>query len=176
MSTQDGRPQRRSHGDGQFKTEELAACGRGCVFEHEVLVFHPESVFVGDDVYVGHQTILKGYYKNEMHIGSGTWIGQQAFIHSAGGIWIGEDVGIGPGVKILSSQHRLGGHSQAILQAPLDFAPVRIENGADIGVGAIILPGVTIGACAQIGAGAVVSRNIPAHTVAYGVPAKVHSA
>ena len=45
-----------------------------------------ESIFVGDDVYVGHQSILKGYYKNEMHIGSGTWVGQQVYIHSGAGL------------------------------------------------------------------------------------------
>jgi maltose O-acetyltransferase len=50
---------------------------------------------------------------------------------------------------------------------------VVIEDDGDLGIGAIVLPGVTIGRGAQIGAGAVVSRDIPAYSVAMGVPARV---
>ena len=53
------------------------------------------------------------------------------------------------------------------------FSEVRIEDDADLGVGAIVLPGVTIGRGAQIGAGAVVTTNIPAYAVAIGTPARV---
>ncbi len=137
------------------------------------MVFHPENVHLGRNVYVGHRAILKGYYKNELRIGDETWIGQQCFFHSAGGIAIGARVGIGPGVRILTSQHREAGRQTPILFSPVDFAPVVIEDDADIGVGATILPGVRIGRGAQIGAGAVVSRDIPAYAVAAGVPAKV---
>ena len=105
MDTVGNRPQRRSQGDGTF-TEGVGCLWYWDVFEPDVLIFHPEHVFVGEDVYVGHQTILKGYYQNELNIGSGSWIGQQVFIHSAGGIVIEENVGIGPGVKILTSTHR----------------------------------------------------------------------
>jgi len=153
--------------------EELAGCGEGCVFETGVLLFHPENVRLGRNVYVGHQTILKGYYKNEMVIGDETWIGPQCFFHSAGGLRIGARVGIGPAVRILTSRHSEAGRDVAILFSPVTFAPVSIEDDADVGVGAIILPGVTIGRGAQIGAGAVVSRDIPAFAIAAGVPARV---
>ena len=53
------------------------------------------------------------------------------------------------------------------------FAPVRIKRGAWIAVGAIILPGVTIGENAVVAAGAVVTRDIPANAIAGGIPAKV---
>jgi len=164
----------RSHGSGVFDPSQLARLGRGVVFEAGVLVFHPESIEIGDDVYVGHYTILKGYYRNQMRIGSGCWIGQQCFLHSGGGITIGDNVGIGPGVRILTSSHRLeDGGGRPILHAPLEFAPVEIAEGADIGVGATILPGVKIGRGAQIGAGAVVAEDVPAGAVAAGVPARV---
>ena len=164
---------RRSHGTGEFKLEDFASLGAGVVFEPGVLVFHPETIDVGEDVYVGHQTILKGYFKNRMNIGAGTWIGQQCFFHSAGGLTIGRDVGIGPGVKIITSAHAEEGIKRPILYSQLEFAAVTIEDGSDIGVGAVILPGVTIGRGAQIGAGAVVSRDVPAYAVAAGVPARV---
>lgn len=163
----------RSHGDGILDVAALRHCGQDVVFEAGVLVFHPENVELGDNVYVGHQTILKGYYKNLMRIGAGTWIGQQCFMHSAGGITIGERVGIGPGVRILTSRHTEAGRGMAILDSPVEFGEVVIEDHADIGVGAILLPGVRIGRGAQIGAGAVVARDVPAYAVAAGVPATV---
>ena len=90
----------RSHGTGEFAREQLASCGPDCVFERDVMIFHPENVHLGRNVYVGHRTILKGYYVNAMHIGDETWIGQMCFFHSAGGIHIGARVGIGPSVTI----------------------------------------------------------------------------
>ena len=107
-----------------------------------------------------------------MVIGSGTWIGPMCFFHSAGGITIGEDVGIGPGVIILTSAHRLDVPELPILHAPVDFAPVTIGDGADVGAGSIVLPGVRIGAGAQVGAGAVVSVDVPDRAVVAGVPAR----
>ena len=160
----------RSHGSG-IAPWKFAQQGTGCVFETAVLVFHPENISIGERVYFGHQTILKGYYKNTMKIGSGTWIGQQCFIHSAGGIEIGEEVGIGPGVKILTSLHKLQDPSVPIMHQKLEFAPVRIGNGCDIGANAVILPGVVLGDFSQVGAGAVVTKSFPDHSIVTGVPA-----
>jgi acetyltransferase-like isoleucine patch superfamily enzyme len=164
---------RKSHGTGLFEKKDLARCGAGVVFENEVLVFHPETVEIGDDVYVGHRTILKGYYKGRMKIGRGTWIGQNCFFHSAGVIEIGEDVGIGPGVQILTSAHRLDELDKPILCSTIDFSPVKVMDGSDIGVGSIILPGVTIGRGAQVGAGSVVTADVPDYAVVAGSPARV---
>lgn len=163
----------RSHGTGDFDPSQFAKLGEGVIFEAGVLVFHPENIEIQDHVYVGHYTILKGYYLNKMIIGAGTWIGQQCFFHSAGGIEIGRDVGIGPGVRILTSFHQLEDTDLPILHSPVRFAPVFICDNSDIGVGAIILPGVTIGVGAQIGAGAVVTKSVDDYAVVAGVPAKI---
>ncbi len=163
----------RSHGTGAFQPQDFASCGDQCVFETGVLVFHPENIHLGKNVYVGHQSILKGYYKNSMSIGDETWIGQQCFLHSAGGLTIGQRVGIGPGVKIITSMHQDTGRNLPILFSPIAFAQVTIEDDVDIGVGAIVLPGVTIGQGAQIAAGAVVVQDIAAYSIAMGVPARV---
>jgi acetyltransferase-like isoleucine patch superfamily enzyme len=144
------------------------------VFEPGVLVFHPENIEIDDDVYVGHHAILKAYHLNRMVIGARSWIGQQCFLHSAGGIAIGARVGVGPGVRILTSTHALPADREApIMDGALRFAPVVLEDGCDIGVSATILPGVTVGRGAQIGAGAVVTRDVPAGAIAAGVPARV---
>lgn len=167
------RPRNRSHGDGRFTEAQFLACGADCVFERGVMVFHPERIRLGDNVYVGHQTILKGYYRGEMAIGDGTWIGQQCFFHAAGDLRIGRNVGIGPGVRILTSAHEEAGRALPILHAPVALSPVVVGDDADIGVGSTILPGVRIGRGAQIGAGAVVAGDVPDYAVAAGVPARV---
>lgn len=160
-----------SHGTG-LGPWDFAHLGEGAVLEQGVLVFHPETITIADNVYVGHQTILKGYYKNTMTIGTGTWIGQQCFLHSAGGIEIGSRVGIGPGVKIFTSTHAPTAMPTPILDGRIEFAPVRIGDGCDIGIGAILLPGVTLSPGVQVGAGAVVTQDVPLGEIVAGVPAR----
>lgn len=169
----DGGARHRSHGSGRFEPSALRACGEGCVFEEGALIFHPENVSLGRNVYVGHQAILKGYYRNEMLIGDHTWIGQQCLLHSAGGITVGARVGIGPGVKVLTSTHREAGREVAVLFSPIEMAPVFIDDDSDIGINAVILPGVHVGRGAVIGAGAVVTEDVPPYAVVAGVPARV---
>jgi acetyltransferase-like isoleucine patch superfamily enzyme len=164
----------RSHGSGDVDPGELAACGADVVFEPGALVFHPENVEIGDGVYVGHYAILKGYYRNKLVIGAGSWIGQMAFLHAAGGIDIGARVGIGPRVAIITSSHQLPPSIDTpIMDGPIETAPVVLEDGCDIGVGAIILPGVRVGRGAQVGAGAVVTGDVAMGAVVAGSPARV---
>ncbi len=163
----------RSHGTGEWDRSQFARLGEGVVIEAGVLVFHPENIEIDDDVYVGHHTMLKGYHTNRMVIGAGTWIGQQCFFHSAGGITIGRNVGIGPAVKILTSFHAEEGISKPILHSRIEFAPVVVEDDCDLGIGSILLPGVTVGRGCQVGAGAVVTRSVAPYSVVVGVPARV---
>lgn len=162
-----------SHGDGKFTKSSFKFIGENVIFEDGVMVFHPENIEIKDNVYIGHNTILKGYFKNSLRIGCNTWIGQNCFFHSAGGIIIGSAVGIGPNVKIITSVHKETNIEVPILFEPLEFATVILEDGCDIGVGSTILPGVRIGKGSIIGAGSVVTRDVPEYTVVAGVPAKV---
>ena len=143
------------------------------VIEATALIFHPGSISLGENVYVGHLALLDGYHRGSLEVGDGTWIGPQCYLHAAGGITIGAAVGIGPGVRILTSSHELGDPEQPILHAPIAFAPVRIGEGCDLGAGAVILPGVTLGRGVQVGAGSVVTADQPDLAVAVGVPARV---
>jgi acetyltransferase-like isoleucine patch superfamily enzyme len=163
----------KSHGDGKFNLEDFKKIGKNVIFEEGVLVFHPENITIGENVYIGHNTILKGYYKNEMTIGDHTWIGQGCFFHSAGGISIGEAVGIGPMVKILTSVHKEDDIYKPIIFNDMVFEKVIIKEGCDIGMGSIILPGVKIGKGAIIGAGSVVTKDVDSYTVVAGNPAKI---
>jgi acetyltransferase-like isoleucine patch superfamily enzyme len=162
----------KSHGTG-LPPWEFAQLGDEVVFEHGVLVFHPENILIESEVYVGHYSILKAYFQNQMKIGRGTWIGQQCFFHSAGGLEIGRDVGIGPGVKIITSSHQLDQSPELpIMKRPLAFAKVVIGDGCDIGMNAVILPGVMLGKNVQVGAGAVVTKSFGDGAVIKGIPAR----
>jgi acetyltransferase-like isoleucine patch superfamily enzyme len=164
---------RRSIGNGVVDPKQFGKLGSGVVIEDGVRVFHPENVEICDDVYIGHDVILHGYYKGYIRIGKGSWIGPRSYLHGAGRIEVGDYVGIGPYVKILTSYHDLTHIGTPLIKAPLIFESVILQEGCDIGTGATVLPGVTIGRCAQIGAGAVVTEDIPANSVAVGIPAKV---
>jgi acetyltransferase-like isoleucine patch superfamily enzyme len=160
-----------SYGSGEPKREALAAVGDNVVIEHGALIFNPEHIHIGSNVYIGHYAILRGYDRGKMTIGDDTWIGQFCYINSAGGVDIGARVGIGPGVKIMSSQHSEEGRHVPVLLCDLEFAKVTIEDDCDIGIGAIILPGRTVGRGSIVGAGAVVTRNVEPYSIVAGVPA-----
>jgi len=161
----------RSHGDGSFSPGDFRRLGTNVIFEAGVLVFHPENISIDDNVYIGHQTMLKGYFKNTIEIGRHAWIGQGCFLHGGGGIFIGTAVGIGPTVRILTSTHGNDKPRAAVMENELILRPVRIGDGADIGVGAVILPGVTVGEGAVVGAGSVVTRDVAPYSIVAGVPA-----
>lgn len=163
----------KSEGNGKVDKKILKCCGNNVVIEDGVRIFHPENIEIGDNVYIGHDTILKGYYKSILKISSNTWIGQQCFIHGAGGVTIGSEVGIGPGVKIHAAKHQVFNEENSILFSNLEFFPIIISDNCNIGIGAVILPGVTIGNGSKIGANAVVNKNIPENSIAVGIPARV---
>lgn len=162
-----------THGSGEVDRNSISLCPESVVIEPGALVFHPENLELGEEVYIGHYAILKAYYKNKMRIGARSWIGQAAFLHAAGGLDIGERVGIGPGVKIITSSHaRPTSPDIPVMDGELQFAPVILEDGCDIGVGAIILPGVRVGKGAQVGAGAVVTQDVAPGATVIGSPAR----
>lgn len=86
---------------------------------------------------------------------------------------IGNHVGIGPGVTILTSTHTGEPPECPAFQTVLAVARVVIGDGVDIGAHAVILPGVTIGNGAIVGAGAVVTQDVPMRAIVAGVPARV---
>ena len=164
---------RTSYGSGIVSLADLAACGKGTVVEADARIFHPDRVQLGAGVYVGHFTVIHGYHQGHVRIGDGTFVGQHCLLHGAGGLDIETRVGIGAGVRILTSTHEDPGHDHAIIEGAIRFAPVRIGEGSDLGVNAVVLPGVTVGRGVQVGAGAVVTEDLPDHAVAVGVPARV---
>ena len=163
-----------SHGSGKYKIKDFKKIGKNVVIEPGVLIFHPENIEIGDNVYIGHYTILKGYYKNKLKIGSNTFISQFCFLHGSADLEIGDNVGIRPGVMIFGSPHDLSKDDLGpINKLPLKIEPIKIEEGCDIGIGAIILGGVIISRGTQVGAGAVVTKTTKPNSIVVGVPARI---
>jgi len=162
-----------THGDGTWRASDFASLGDNVIFESGVMVFHPDHIRIASNVYIGHYSILKAYYMNQMVIEDNVWIGQQVFLHSAGDLTIEQGVGIGPRVTILTSSHADPGRNRPIMSGELILAPVRIGRFSDIGAGSVLLPGVEIGEGTQVGAGAVVTKSTPPYSIVAGVPARV---
>lgn len=113
--------------------------------------------------------ILSGLWldcRGQCRIGRNTIINQNCRLDNRGGIQIGSNVSISPHVHILTADHDLsspgfGGSER----------PVRVDDRVFIGSRAIILPGVTLGEGSGVGAGAVVTKDVPPGVVVAGVPA-----
>ncbi|HEX9436084.1 MAG TPA: acyltransferase [Candidatus Limnocylindria bacterium] len=146
--------------------------GNGVRVGMGVLVLHPQTFEIGDAVFIGNQTFLQGRHDGRCVIGAHTWIGPQSYFDCRD-LELGEYVGWGPGAKVLGSEHTGEPKDVPIIQTDLVIKPVRVGSGADIGVNAVLLPGVTVGEGAIVGAGAVVTKDVPAHAVVAGVPAKL---
>lgn len=107
--------------------------------------------------------------------GKNITIGKDVFINSGchfqdqGGIEIGNGVLIGHNVVLATINHDLAPSQNR----KNHYAPIKIGNNVWIGSNATVLPGVTIGEWSVVAAGAVVSKDVPAYTVAGGVPAKI---
>lgn len=147
-------------------------CGDGVSIGRNVSVVHPETMEIGDRVFIGDQTVIQGRFDGRCTIGNGVWIGPQSYF-DARDLTIEDYVGWGPGAKVLGSEHTGMPSDIPIIETDLEIAPVRIKQWADIGVNAVILPGITVGRGSIVGAGAVVTRDVPDFVKVAGVPAKV---
>lgn len=110
-------------------------------------------------------------YGENLHLGAGTFINYNLTALDVATITIGDDCQIGPNVQLLTPTHPVDPQPR---RDKLEAAqPIRIEDNVWLGGGVIVCPGVTIGKNSVIGAGAVVTKDIPANVVAVGNPARV---
>ncbi len=132
---------------------------------------HLETFEIGDGVFIGDQAYIQGRFDGVTRIGNHVWIGPQAYF-DARQLILGDYVGWGPGAKVLGSTHTGIPIDRPIMETNLEIRPVHVEAWADIGTNAVLLPGVTVGKGSIVGAGAVVTRDVPAFAIVAGVPAK----
>ena len=109
-------------------------------------------------------------YGFNISLGTGVFLNYNCVILDVVAVTIGDKTQIGPGVQILTADHPRG---FAEREAGLEFGrPIHIGRNVWIGGGAIILPGVTVGDHAIIGAGSVVTRDVPSGVTVMGNPAR----
>ncbi len=149
----------------------------GCVIEGGKPAPHEDyrGIILGNGVVLYPGVVLTtDSYNTEsgIEIGDGTWINRNTLIQGSGGVTVGREVLFGPGVIVWSSGHKYDKPDGPILGQGLTFAPVVIGDGSWIAARAIILPGVTIGKGAVVGAGSVVTRDVPDNVIVAGNPAK----
>ena len=112
-------------------------------------------------------------YGFNISLGAGVFLNFNCVILDVVQVTFGDKTQIGPGVQILTADHPRDAARRAY---GLEFGrPVRIGHKVWIGGGAIILPGMTIGDNALIGAGSVVTRDVPAGVTAFGNPARIRA-
>jgi UDP-2-acetamido-3-amino-2,3-dideoxy-glucuronate N-acetyltransferase len=126
---------------------------------------------IGDESVIGPFVEIQ----RDVSIGRKCKIQSHAFICS--GVEIEDEVFIGHGVVFVNDKHPRSTSEEGALKREEDWEllPVVVEHGASIGSGALVLGGVRIGKSALVGAGAVVTRDVPPGGVVAGVPARLRS-
>jgi acetyltransferase-like isoleucine patch superfamily enzyme len=109
-------------------------------------------------------------YGRDIRVGHKVFINQCCTLYDMGGVDIGDRVMIGPNVNIITTGHPLEVPRR---RAYVEGRPIIIEENVWIATGATILGGVTVGENSVVGAGAVVTKDVPPNSFVAGVPAKV---
>ncbi len=149
--------------------------GKGTIIYKDVTLFaskEKNSLTVGENCIIHPYTIIK-VTKGRIVIGNYSSLNSFSMIVSNGDITIGNFVRIGPQTLIISSNHNYKNTDITIYEQGVDGKGIVISDNVWIGSGVKILDGVRIGSGSVIGAGAVVTRNVPQRVLVGGVPAKI---
>jgi acetyltransferase-like isoleucine patch superfamily enzyme len=153
--------------------------GRNLILENDVYLnaLSKNGILLGDNVTIAKYSVLvcTGVIANlgvGIKIGNNSAIGAQSFLGGQGGILIGNDVIMGPQVKIFSENHNFESIDIVIRKQGESRLGVSIGDNCWIGAGVTILDGVSIGEGCIIAAGSIVTSSLPKNCIAMGVPAK----
>jgi acetyltransferase-like isoleucine patch superfamily enzyme len=178
----------------------MYSVGRGVMFGQNLTLRHPQKITIGDHVVIDEycvldargdanhgidignnvmlaRNIILGCKNGNIRLGNNVGIGAFTTIHAIGesGVHVGDNVIMGAYTYLVGGSHY---HSERtdipISQQGLHLkGGIRIEDNAWLGARVTVLDGVTIGRDAIVGAGAVVTKDVPAFAVAIGVPAQI---
>lgn len=108
-----------------------------------------------------------------IRVGDGSSLNEFVFINGYGGVTIGKNVAVGAGCRFASFEHAFHGSRGPVIRLPIEKRPIVVEDEAYLGYGVTVLGNVTIGKGAVVGAGAVVTKDVPQYAIVCGVPAKI---
>lgn len=144
-----------------------ARIGDGAQIWHQAQV--REGASIGRNCIVG-----KGVYVDfDVHIGDNCKLQNSAFIYH--GATLDDGVFVGPGAMLTNDRRPRAINPDGTLKGNDDWqvGPIHVGYGASLGAGCIVLPGVTIGRFAMVGAGAVVAGDVPDYGLVVGAPARL---
>lgn len=167
---------------GSRRAGRFAAFGSGStICFPPAALFGEQAIRIGRDTLVGPGVALSAGMAPDQElisddivtIGDRCVIGRNSSIVAHYRVAIGNDVYTGPGVYITDQNHDWEDLDRPIGQQVRQERPVHIGSGSWLGAGAVVLPGVTIGEHVVVGAGCVVTRDVPPRSVVVGNPARL---
>lgn len=137
----------------------------------------PGGISIGDNTFLMHHTMLHVFNfrklpQAKITIGSNCFLGEYNVIRGQGGVQIGNDVYTGPMVQIVAVNHVYSDPNRPIREQGITAKGIIIEDDVWLGANVTVVDGVTVGRGSIIGAGAVVTQNIPPYSIAVGTPAR----
>jgi acetyltransferase-like isoleucine patch superfamily enzyme len=151
--------------------------GHGAYLDENVYLHAcPNGIEIGAGTVVMHGSVLHVYnFRDLPHagitIGRDSLIGEYTVIRGQGGVEIGDRVYTSPFTQILAVNHVFDDPERPFIEQGITAEGIVIEDDAWLGAGSILTDGVRIGQGSVVGAGAVVTEDVPPHTVVAGVPA-----
>lgn len=137
---------------GRYYSALLAGAGRNLRVAEGVMINNPALLTVGDNCYLG--------------------TGAQFYPWQAP-ITLGHNVLVAAGARLITRKHGFADLDHPMAVQGYNHAPIVVGDDVWIGFGAVILPGVTVGRGSIVGAGAVVTRDVPEYSIVGGVPARL---
>jgi acetyltransferase-like isoleucine patch superfamily enzyme len=185
---------------GLLLRPRLRACGGRFFLGHQAKILFPDYLSVGRNVAIGDYVFMSCYGRHGvklgnsvrirefgwiqvtshltnpgegLEIGDNSYIGPHSVIGAGGPVSIGRDIAFGAYVQLLAENHQFGDPTLAINEQGVTRRGIVVEDGCWLGNSVIVLDGVRIGARSVIGAGSVVTHDVPAESIAVGNPARV---
>ena len=153
--------------------------GRGVYIDHGVyLNATPNGIRIGDASFIMHGSVLNVFnFRNlpqaGITIGCKCFIGELNVIRGQGGVTLGDYVYTGPLVQILAVNHVFDDTKVPIMEQGITAQGIVVEDDVWLAAGAIVLDGCHIGRGSIVGAGSVVTEDLPPYSIAVGSPARV---
>jgi len=163
----------------RLRYASLIRLGHGSYLDEGVYIHAcPAGVEIGPNTLVMHGAVLHVYnFRNLPHaairIGRDSLIGEYTVIRGQGGVTLGDRVYTSPHTQIIAVNHVFDDPARPFVEQGITAQGIIIEDDVWLGSAAVVTDGVHIGRGAVVAAGAVVTHDVPAHTVVGGVPARV---
>jgi acetyltransferase-like isoleucine patch superfamily enzyme len=163
----------------RLRFASLIRLGQGSYLDEGVYIHAcPAGVEIGPNTLVMHGAVLHVYnFRNlpqsGIRIGRDSLIGEYTVIRGQGGVTVGDRVYTSPHTQIMAVNHVFDDPGRPFIEQGITARGIVIEDDVWLGSAAVITDGVRIGRGAVVAAGAVVTHDVPPHTVVGGVPARV---